>query len=122
MWNWTGETPLRLPDTVSGPITLPSVTSVAATPLASVVTDFGLSVAADAGETDQLTFEPLRGKPSGPRTTKLTGVASVAPVGADWPSPATPVTEPALGPVAESPPHAVPPNIPAIANGTRRDS
>src|SRR2546427_8995259 len=89
------------------PITVPTVTLVAAAPLTSVVAVGGVNYAEPVGVTVQVTWTPWTGCPLDPSATKLSGNVSAAPVGAVSLSPAIPVTEAACGPVPVlSPPHA----------------
>src|SRR6266545_2370907 len=104
------------------PTKVPSVALVEAAPLASVIDVAGLNDAEPVGITLQVTCTPGTGCPFEPSATKLSGKGSVAPVGAVWPSPATPVTDATCGPgPVPLPPHAAAaPIIAARATGTTR--
>src|SRR5258705_4609678 len=98
------------------PVTEPSLAVVEATPLTSVVVVAGVNVAPPLGNALQVTCTPWAGWPSEPRATKLSGKASVAPVGALWLSPAIPVTDAACGPLPVlSPQAAIAASAPARA-------
>src|SRR3954468_16001377 len=106
---------------VTLPMKLVAVTVVEATPLASVVSTAGLNDAAPDGDTLHVTCTPCAGCPLEFSAMKLSGKANASPVGPLCSSPATPVTEAAVGPTPVPSPHAArPPNMPARATPTNR--